>query len=95
MDYQMVVIRHPDGSRSVLWVIGGEGREEVAPLPEERILQLTRKSLTMEEVERTPSCPVCLEDFQEGQEVLLSGCPSSHPGRDIFTSQSLYRLRCD
>ena len=95
MDYQMVVIRHPDGSRSVMWVRAGEGREEVAPLTEERILQLTRKNLTLEELDRTPSCSICLEDFQAGQEVLLSGCPSSHPGLDIFTSQSLYRLRFD
>ena len=92
-DHRLVVFHHPDGGLwmlvevvpgegvwRILWMRGGEGREEVAPLSEERIRELARRSLTMEELDRTPSCPVCLEDFQPEEEVFLSGCSNSHPG---------------
>ena len=75
-----VEVAPEEGMWRILLGRGFEGREEVGPLSEERIQDLTRRCLTGQELARTASCPVCLEDFQPGEEVLLSGCSNCHPG---------------
>ena len=75
-----VEVAPEEGMWRILLGGGFQAREEASPLSEERIQELTRRSLTDQELDRTPSCPVCLEDFQKEEEVLLSGCSNSHPG---------------